>query len=110
MLGASTHIDARDELFRWLCQGSSPSIFGYVGETCFHDVKPQDNSVETVHDYGPAKDKDGVAIIAPYGHLKNCPTDFNYLPDHAFYSDLTGGGGKYTTDGANISDPATWDV
>ncbi len=37
-LFSSVHLDARDQLFRWLCQGASPSTYGYVGETCFHSL------------------------------------------------------------------------
>ena len=31
--------EMRDELFKWLCQGSSPTITSYIGETAFHNLE-----------------------------------------------------------------------
>jgi len=63
--------DERDELFRWLCQGSSPSIIGYVGETCFHALDAVAN-----------------AIVVGTGDAQ-APLDAVYLVDYTLYYEVT---------------------
>jgi len=40
----------RDELFKWLCQGSNPSIHSYIGETAFHNLANAETVEEGVVD------------------------------------------------------------
>lgn len=69
--GRSVHLDARDELLRWLCQGATPTIVGYIGETCFHALGAFGNRVTIGGDAAKTGD-----------HNDACPTDFDFFPDH----------------------------